>query len=137
MCIRDRNFKLRLPDDASPWYFAFGQSVYDFNPTAPDDQMIKNEFSDGKTQLVSFRPKAIRKRRQDDWINVKEARMVPRERAAFAYEQTIRRKVDPALVEWSGAGVFNARVFPLAPHKMHRIVFGLSLIHISEPTRPY
>ena len=118
------NFKLRLPDDASPWYFAFGQSVYDFNPTAPDDQMIKNEFSDGKTQLVSFRPKAIRKRRQDDWINVKEARMVPRERAAFAYEQTIRRKVDPALVEWSGAGVFNARVFPLAPHKMHRIVFG-------------
>ena len=50
--------------------------------------------------------------------------MVPREKAAFAYNQTMRRKIDPALVEWSGAGVFNARVFPLTPKKMHRIVMG-------------
>ena len=50
--------------------------------------------------------------------------MVPREKAAFAYSQTVRRRVDPALVEWSGAGVFNARVFPLMPHKLHRIVIG-------------
>ena len=118
------NFKLRLPDDASPWYFAFGESVYDFSPTAPADRLIKNEFGARTMQLASFEPREIRRQRQDDWTNVKEARMVPRERAAFAYEQTIRRKVDPALVEWSGAGVFDARVFPLSPHKMHRIVFG-------------
>lgn len=118
------NFKLRLPDDASPWYFAFGESVYDFSPTAPADRLIKNEFDARTMQLASFQPREIRRQRQDDWTNVKEARMVPRVRAAFAYEQTIRRKVDPALVEWSGAGVFDARVFPLSPHKMHRIVFG-------------
>ncbi len=118
------NFKLRLPDDASPWYFAFGESVYNFSPTAPADRLIKNEFNGRTMQLASFQPLEIRRQRQDDWTNVKEARMVPRERAAFAYEQTIRRKIDPALVEWSGAGVFDARVFPLSPHKMHRIVFG-------------
>jgi hypothetical protein len=33
----------------------------------------------------------------------------------LAYQQTVRKKIDPALVEWSGAGVFNARVFPLLP----------------------
>jgi hypothetical protein len=48
---------------------------------------------------------------------VKEARIVPREKAAHAYSETVRRRVDPALVEWAGAGVFNARVFPLMPGK--------------------
>ena len=36
----------------------------------------------------------------------------------------MRRRVDPALVEWAGAGMFNARVFPLMPNKLHRIVVG-------------
>jgi len=50
--------------------------------------------------------------------------VVPKERAALAYGDTVRRKIDPALLEWSGAGVFSARVFPLEPKKMHRIVLG-------------
>ena len=58
------------------------------------------------------------------WTQPREARMVPREKAAFAYQQTVRRRVDPALLEWTGAGVFQARVFPLAPKKLHRIVIG-------------
>ncbi len=50
--------------------------------------------------------------------------MVPREKAAYAYRETVRRRVDPALVEWAGAGVFSARVFPLQGRKLHRIVVG-------------
>ena len=50
--------------------------------------------------------------------------MVPREKAALAYRDTVRRRVDPALVEWSGAGVFQCRVFPLAPHSLHRLTIG-------------
>ena len=115
------NFKIRLPDDASLYYFAFGQSAYDFSP---DEPMAGGEFVKGKGQYVSLRPADIGLARQDVWQNVKEARMVPREKAAFAYSQTVRRKVDPALVEWSGAGIFNARVFPLMPKKLHRIVIG-------------
>lgn len=116
-------FKIRLPDDASLYYFAFGQSAYDLTP---DGDLTHHEFvhpSDG-TRFVSLRANEVRKQRGDVWRNVKEARIVPREKAAFAYSQTVRRKVDPALVEWSGAGVFNANVFPLMPQKLHRIVIG-------------
>ena len=113
------NFKIRLPDDSSLYYFAFGESAYDFTPERP---LAKSEFAGG--EYVSMRPGAIGLARQDAWKNVKEARVVPREKAAFAYKQTVRRRVDPALVEWSGAGIFNARVFPLAARKLHRIVIG-------------
>ena len=116
------NFKLRLPDDASLYYFAFGESAYEMEVKG---QLAKEEFlEDEETQFVSLTAPEIRKARKDAWENVKESRMVPREQAAHAYRETVRRKVDPALVEWSGAGVFNARVFPLAPHKLHRIVIG-------------
>ena len=50
--------------------------------------------------------------------------MVPKEKAALAYRDTVRRRVDPALVEWSGAGVFQCRVFPLAPQSLHRVTIG-------------
>ena len=122
---RDRqlegNFKLRLPDDSSLYYFAFGESA---NELTPQNRLAQREFIGGGTQFVSFTPAAITKSRTDVWRNVKEARMVPREQAAYAFRETVRKRVDPALVEWSGAGVFNAKVFPLAPKKVHRIVIG-------------
>ncbi len=120
------NFKLRLPDDASLYYFAFGESAYQYEPKLDWDtaDWSRQEFQDDETEFVSLQPDDIREQRTENWINCKEARMVPREKAAFAYNQTVRRKVDPALVEWSGAGVFNARVFPLASRKLHRIVMG-------------
>ena len=117
----DGNFKLRLPDDASLYYFAFGESSYNLNPQGT---LATEEFLDDGTRFVSLRAEQIRDARKDAWANVKESRMVPRERAAHAYIETVRRKVDPALVEWSGAGVFNAQVSPLAPNKLHRIVIG-------------
>ena len=52
------------------------------------------------------------------------ARMVPREKASHAYTETVRRAVDPALLEWSGAGIFRERVYPLLKDKLHRIVVG-------------
>ncbi|MEM7784128.1 MAG: hypothetical protein AAF623_12305 [Planctomycetota bacterium] len=115
------NFKIRLPDDSSLYYFAFGQSVYEFENRG---QLAEQEFDGGETSFVSFQTDEIRKARKQRWSNVKESRMVPREKAAYAYKETVRKKVDPALVEWSGAGVFSARVFPLMPKKLHRIVIG-------------
>ncbi len=133
------NFKLRLPDDASLYYFAFGQSVIDYsdlqrqldgeaNGENDDGQdfgrRIADEFLSFGRQFVSLGPETISQQRQDTWENVKESRMVQKEKAAHAYSQTVRRRVDPALVEWTGAGVFIARVFPLMPQKQHRIVIG-------------
>ena len=115
------NFKLRLPDDSSLYYFAFGESAYDLSPKG---RLAPEEFGD---DFVSLRSDKVAETRKGKWDNVKEARMVPREKAAHAFRETVRRRVDPALVEWSGAGVFNARVFPLAPKKLHRIVVGYDM----------
>lgn len=134
-------FKIRLPDDSSLFYFAFGESAYQYQPD--DLDLTQHEFGarsqwvtdarqhntaqrDKQQQwgLVSRVSHKIHDARRDDWRNVKEARCVEKQKAAFAYSQTVKRRIDPALVEWAGAGVFNARVFPLAPQKMHRVVIG-------------
>jgi hypothetical protein len=117
------HFKLRLPDDALLYYFAFGESAYEYRPQV--DQLASKGFLNGElVRAAGLSPKGILEAREGSWSKVKEARVVPREKAAHAYSETVRRRVDPALVEWSGAGMFNARVFPLMPNKLHRIVVG-------------
>ena len=116
------SFKLRLPDEASLYYFAFGEMSYEYRPQDGD---LASEFITPQLMTATgTSPAEIAKLREKSWENVKEARLVPRVKAAHAYSETVRRQIDPALVEWSGAGVFNARVFPLAPGKLHRIVVG-------------
>ena len=99
------NFQLRLPSDASPFYLGFGESRPAAVPAAADVFSIAAAHA-------------------ETWTAPKEARIVPRERASRAYREVVRKQVDPALLEWSGAGVFSARVFPLLPKKFHRIVVG-------------
>lgn len=124
-------FKLRLPDDASLYYFAFGDTSFEYRPLV--DQLTSIGFlPEDIVRASGTAPDDILKARSDSFGTVKEARLVPREKAAYAYSETVRRRVDPALVEWSGAGVFNARVFPLLPHKLHRIVIGYDVNLQSE-----
>ncbi|HEX9886919.1 MAG TPA: VIT domain-containing protein [Longimicrobiales bacterium] len=37
------------------------------------------------------------------------------ERARATYEDIVRRRMDPALVEWLGSGLLSARIFPVEP----------------------
>jgi len=118
-------FKLRMPNGATPWYFAFGTSASvsvdpEVKDAAPKPVMLDDDVM-REAPLVADR---IVEARAESWNDVKEARMVQKDKAAFAYTETTRRRIDPALVEWSGAGMFSARVFPLASKQMHRIVFG-------------
>ena len=55
---------------------------------------------------------AILDAREGEWSRPREARLVPRAQAARAYGEVVRRQIDPALLEWSGADIFSARVFP-------------------------
>ena len=98
--------QLRLPDGAVPDYTAFGAARATAMPEAPG------------TTLTSMR---------SERAGLKEARMVPRTKAARAYEETVRRRIDPALVEWSGGGIFDVRVFPLEPRRLHRISIAYSV----------
>ncbi len=109
-------FKMRLPNGASPYYFAFGESAY-INKDKKEVPFVDYE-------QIDFSPEGIQNMRSENWKNPKEARIVEKEKAAFAYGNTVRRQVDPALAEWAGADVFNCRVFPLVQNKLHRIVIG-------------
>jgi hypothetical protein len=116
------SFKLRLPNEASPYFFAFGQAVY--LDSSQETVPFVNYTDSSKLTLA---PAEVMSERNDDWTHPKEARMVPKEKAAFAYQETVRRSVDPALLEWAGADVFNAKVFPLEARKLHHIVFGYEM----------
>jgi hypothetical protein len=121
---RDRTlegfFLLRLPDGASPHHLAFGETT-----------LAKPELTGA---LPSHAPASVRGSRPTSEKPLREARMVPREKAAFAYGETVRKEIDPALLEWSGAGTFSARVFPLTPKTLHRITVGydVSLLSVGE-----
>jgi tetratricopeptide (TPR) repeat protein len=112
-------FKLRLPNEAIPYYFAFGETVLLNNDKSEIPVLNYKEKKD-----IELSPDKIKEMRTSAWSNPKEARVVPKEKAALAYSQTVNRRVDPALMEWSGAGIFDCRVFPLQPQKLHRIVVG-------------
>lgn len=117
------SFKLRLPNEASLYYFAFGQTTFEYRPMV-DSLASKGFLTPDLVRASGTGPQEIFQARSATWRDVKEARIVPREKAALAYSEVVRRRVDPALVEWSGAGVFNAKVFPLMPNKLHRVVVG-------------
>ncbi len=111
-------FKLRLPDGATPLFFAFGQSTW----TADEGGTPFDSAEERRTG--GFAPVAIESERKAKWVDPKIAKLVPKEQAAHAYGETVHRNVDPALLEWAGAGVFNARVFPILPRRLHRVVMA-------------
>ena len=118
--VYEGTFKMRLPNGASPYYFAFGESVL-LDQGQPDNVSFMKWQADESMDLT---PERIFERRQPHWSQPKEARVVPKEKAALAYTSTAKQRIDPALMEWAGPDVFNCRVFPLNPDKLHRIVIG-------------
>lgn len=57
------------------------------------------------------------------WIagELVEADVVEKQRAREIYEEILRAKRDPGLLEWTGGNLFKARVFPIEPHSEKRI----------------
>lgn len=50
-----------------------------------------------------------------------EAELLDAKKARKIYEDIVRRQRDPALLEYSGRGVFKARIFPIEPHSKKRV----------------
>ncbi|MGB1217039.1 MAG: hypothetical protein ACPG5P_04140, partial [Saprospiraceae bacterium] len=112
---------MKLPQGAVPYYFAFGESVYE----RKNNNLGRLPFVD--YQQLDFSPNGIERMRSSAWTNPREARVVEKEKAAFAYSGEVRQKVDPALAEWGGADIYNCRVFPLLPKQLHRIVIAYDM----------
>ncbi len=50
-----------------------------------------------------------------------EGEMLPREKAVGIYEEIVRKRRDPALLEYTGRGMYKARIYPIPPHGERRI----------------
>ncbi len=109
------SFKLRLPDEASVHYLAFGDTVAE----AP----LLIDLPQQAIPALDFSPSTLRAARGTQDV-FREARIVPREAAQRAYAAETANSVDPALMEWNGAGIFSTRVFPLLPGKRSRITIA-------------
>ena len=53
-------------------------------------------------------------------------RIVPRDEARRTYEEIVRRRRDPALMEWMGSGMFRTGVFPIPPGADRQVTVRLT-----------
>jgi hypothetical protein len=59
-----------------------------------------------------------------DWGPVQEARVVSKQKALETYEDIVRTRIDPALLEYSGGNTFTGRVFPISPKGFNRVIIA-------------
>ncbi len=50
------------------------------------------------------------------------------DKARGIYEQIVRQRRDPALVEWMGYGMLRARIFPIAPGEVKKVVVRFQMV---------
>lgn len=112
---REGTLQLRLPPGASPYLVGFGAARWE----TPSGQRPAPDADPTAGPLTLPEPFAERR-----WSGLKLAVAAPRARAATAYHQTVARRVDPALLEWEGEGVFSLRIFPLERNADSRVVIG-------------
>ncbi|MBY0228541.1 MAG: hypothetical protein K2W96_04595, partial [Gemmataceae bacterium] len=114
-------FEYPLPAGASPSYYAMflGAARADAPPRRfPPAQA-------GKPPLLPEMMAPAQLARQvdvADWGKLQEARVVSPKKAAEAYEETTRQRIDPALLEYASGNTFRGRVFPIAPKGSNRVI---------------
>lgn len=56
--------------------------------------------------------------------HVRDGVVVPKEKARATFETIIKRKIDPALMEWTRGNTFRSRIYPLPANGTRRIVIA-------------
>jgi hypothetical protein len=117
-------FEYPLPSGASPSYFAMflGQTrdtvpprfgARGATPPLPANDLARLE----PAQLV-------RQVSAADWGTLREARVVAKEKALETYEDIVRGRIDPALLEYAGGNTFSGRVFPIPAKGYNRVLIA-------------
>jgi hypothetical protein len=117
-------FEYPLPAGASPCYFALFPGKSQDNvpplfarrgdtPPLPADTLARMNPADVARQVNA-----------DDWGGLHEGRVVPKGKALETYEEVVRGRVDPALLEYAGGNTFRGRVFPIPPKGFSRVLIA-------------
>jgi tetratricopeptide (TPR) repeat protein len=116
-------FEYPLPTGASPAYFAMflGQT----RDTVPARFGRRGENALPADALARLTPAELVKRVDTaDWGQLQEARIVGKEKALETYEEVVRGRIDPALLEYTGGNTFSGRVFPIPPRGYNRVLLA-------------
>jgi tetratricopeptide (TPR) repeat protein len=117
-------FEYPLPTGASPSYFAMflGQT----RDTVPARFARRgNDRPLPATALASLTPAELVKQVDTtDWGRLQEARIVSKEKALETYEEVVRGRIDPALLEYAGGNTFSGRVFPIPAKGYNRVILA-------------
>ncbi len=117
-------FEYPLPSGASPSYFAmFLGQTRDTMPVLfgrrGDNAPLPAEA------LAQLTPAELVKHVDTaDWGRLQEARIVSKEKALETYEEVVRGRIDPALLEYAGGNTFSGRVFPIPAKGYNRVILA-------------
>lgn len=112
-----------LPADASP----AGFSMFDGTRRVESARFFESakllpKLPSGTIAAGSIIPATPDRGGSVKWGRRQQARVVEQKRAREVYEEIVRKDIDPALLEWSGGSNFEARVFPIEPKSLKRVV---------------
>jgi hypothetical protein len=116
-------FEYPLPAGASPSYFAMflGGSRAD----APRFARRGDAPPPSEAALARMEPdQVVRYVNDADWGRLQEGHVVANDKATETYEDTVRGRIDPALLEYAGGNTFRGRVFPIAPKGYNRVILA-------------
>jgi hypothetical protein len=117
-------FEYPLPTGASPSYFAmFLGHTRDTLP--PRFVNGTNAPPLPQEALARLTPQQVVKHISTaDWGKLQEGHVVAKEKALETYEETVRGRIDPALLEYAGGNTFSGRVFPIPPKGYNRVLIA-------------
>jgi tetratricopeptide (TPR) repeat protein len=117
------NFFVGLPQGASPAFLGMYETTLERKEMTYWDPRGAG-IEGGLSPDLGLRNYWEQNGEQVNWGELRPARVVSPQRGRQVYEQVTRRRVDPALSEWTGGNKFTARIFPIDPQGVKRIVFA-------------
>jgi tetratricopeptide (TPR) repeat protein len=117
-------FEYPLPSGASPSYFAMflGQTR---NTVPALFGRRGNSAPLPAEALAQLTPSELVKHvDRADWGQLQEGRIVSKQKALETYEEVVRGRIDPALLEYAGGNTFSGRVFPIPPQGYNRVILA-------------
>jgi hypothetical protein len=117
-------FEYPLPTGASPSYFAmFLGDTRDTMPARFEGRGAAPRLpADALARLAPA--ELVKNIDTADWGRLQEGRVVSKAKATETYEEIVRGRIDPALLEYASGNVFRGRVFPIAPKGYNRVILA-------------
>ena len=116
------------PPEWSPWltirYHRVHVTITDQVATTHVDQVFRNDSSvEAEGTYVFPLPEGAVVQHFVMWVDGKplEGEVLPADKARAIYEEYVRRRQDPALLEYVGRDAVQARIFPIPPGEERRI----------------